>query len=73
VIDRVVTDLKAAGSCERKGEPLVVRILGCMYVTGSTIHLQAVTADSCHNILVLQKHVLLHYCCIRGDETGNVL
>jgi len=46
VIDRVVTDLKAAGSCERKGEPLVVRILGCMYVTGSTIHLQAVTADS---------------------------
>jgi len=44
-----------AGNCERSCEPSVFRILGWMHVTGSTNHLQAVTADNCHNILVLQN------------------
>jgi len=51
----VATDLKAAEGCERKGEPSVFRILGWMHVTGSAIHLQAATANSFHDILVLQN------------------
>ena len=48
--------------------------LGWIPVTGCTVHLQAATADSCHNVQALQRHVLLRYCCLRGDEkTGNVL
>jgi len=63
VIDRVATDWSAAGRGERNCELSVFRILGWMHVTDSTVHLQAATADSCHNVQVLQRHVLLHYCC----------
>ena len=74
MIDRVATDWRAAGSSERNCELSAVRITWLDSRDGLQVHLQAATADSCHNIQVLQRHVLLHYCCLRGDErTGNVL
>ena len=74
MVDRVATDWRAAGSSERIANCRRSASLGWIAGTGCTVHLQAATADSCHNIQVLQRHVLLRYCCLRGDEkTGNVL
>ena len=72
MIDRVATDWRAAGRGERNCELSAVRITGWIAVTGCTVHLQAVTADSCHNVQVLQRHVSLRYCCLRREGTGNV-
>jgi len=67
----VATDLKAAGSCERKCEPSVVRIHGWMNVTGSTIHLQASTSESFHKIQILQN--TLCYIIAVYEETRQLM
>ena len=59
MIDRVATDWRAAGRGERNCELSAPASLGWVAGTGCTVNLLAVTADSCHNVQVLQRQVLL--------------
>ena len=67
-IGELLEGVRGIANCPRS------KSLGWVPGTGCTVHLLAATADSCHNIQVLQRHVLLRYCCLGGDEkTGHVL